>query len=942
MPDQSRARRKASTSDKWMSTPSDVEELSLVYCLGRLDPPGLTERLQAACADLGRIELFYPKGALMVSNADPNARLLIEVNKESLQVFQEAEARNSIDEQQAPAPGGKLAWPSAKRVLKLSRDDISRDIISNEKHSFYLVVKVRSYVSKRSSSWSLLLAVQARCHKLLERLEGLTSASTVSFTCCAAECIRREADNGRNTHHLRMEDIIDRSQGEAITLKCQMCGREERLEAELNAEAQPISTQLQPKGERQEALRHCRFAGHLRLGWPIEALESNRHLLERKLPHELRAASAEDEVDSIVNRIADEIKSNEATRRDQFGWKDVDWLDYVMGTGKGQMADVPKRLIDAGLDQGREVRGLDSFVVNPAAAAAGLDRAHILALRLFTSSVGIALNEALRNGLKEGVAPSARTCLYPTLVLKLLEGVERLMTVAAPSANSTSGERMAKSEEGPGSSDGSIEGGACRSKCEGRSETSAVAGVEREGRGRAVAGFAGAQQKVRDEGAHSKEQARHLWHAIIRPVPLRHPWSVAPTSPDCSHFLTSFLERGGVELSFLSASLDRDAVLASAGEDAVLLLRLEADLPGADLSFLSVFPHAMETCFPPCVYLRPSLEPAPTHAVNSLAVHACTLITSLSISKVSKAAPSDVVDIDIDERTRESEPSTVATAAAAMKLQRAPTTRKAPVAANHERTTATQKTKESKAVRGAPKPTVESIAVRGAPKESPTLRNHRAAVDAMKSLISSRKKSLVVGDKARNELLDDGIAQLIPAFEATTLVCVRWLLQLAEKGRTFPAWQQLPPEALARPAAMCLWTGWGLPIAILSYPWAAKHHPDPEGFQLRRLRPALHAIVQECNMKGGGTWGVAVDFMSLPQRGYSSGGGKGAPTDCDDRSASEKSFFQKGLKSLNLWYVSRKVYVLMLTASLPETAENRTEYNSRGWCHSKKPDPPII
>ena len=53
--------------------------------------------------------------------------------------------------------------------------------------------------------------------------------------------------------------------------------------------------------------------------------------------------------------------------------------------------------------------------------------------------------------------------------------------------------------------------------------------------------------------------------------------------------------------------------------------------------------------------------------------------------------------------------------------------------------------------------------------------------------------------------------------------------------------------------------------------------------------------------------------------------------DSDDRTADEKGLFGKGLKSLNLWYVSRKVCVLMLTGPLPEDAENKTDYNLRGW-----------
>ena len=57
--------------------------------------------------------------------------------------------------------------------------------------------------------------------------------------------------------------------------------------------------------------------------------------------------------------------------------------------------------------------------------------------------------------------------------------------------------------------------------------------------------------------------------------------------------------------------------------------------------------------------------------------------------------------------------------------------------------------------------------------------------------------------------------------------------------------------------------------------------PDPTGQQMRRLVPLLRTMVESCtkglgasginaNMKAR-VWGVVIDFMSLPQRGYTSG-----------------------------------------------------------------------
>ena len=66
-----------------------------------------------------------------------------------------------------------------------------------------------------------------------------------------------------------------------------------------------------------------------------------------------------------------------------------------------------------------------------------------------------------------------------------------------------------------------------------------------------------------------------------------------------------------------------------------------------------------------------------------------------------------------------------------------------------------------------------------------------------------------------------------------------------------------------------------LPIAVLSYGWASRGHPDPTGEQLRRLQPALEAML--CGWSSDDpayhaeTWGVVWDFASLPQRGYTTG-----------------------------------------------------------------------
>ena len=54
--------------------------------------------------------------------------------------------------------------------------------------------------------------------------------------------------------------------------------------------------------------------------------------------------------------------------------------------------------------------------------------------------------------------------------------------------------------------------------------------------------------------------------------------------------------------------------------------------------------------------------------------------------------------------------------------------------------------------------------------------------------------------------------------------------------------------------------------------FAFQAHPDPTGEQLKHLLPLLKAIVAECDKVGPNySWGMLWDYMSLPQRGRTTG-----------------------------------------------------------------------
>ena len=121
-----------------------------------------------------------------------------------------------------------------------------------------------------------------------------------------------------------------------------------------------------------------------------------------------------------------------------------------------------------------------------------------------------------------------------------------------------------------------------------------------------------------------------------------------------------------------------------------------------------------------------------------------------------------------------------------------------------------------------------------------------------------------------------------------------------------------------------------LPILAVSYPWLHKDNPDPKGYHLSQLGPALERL-----LAGRDGWdvsfGVFVDWMCLYQNAPSS------------RDQAEDELFGTALGDMDVWYGHKNTTVLSLTA-LPERypegyydagaagISNVATYHSRGWC----------
>ena len=146
--------------------------------------------------------------------------------------------------------------------------------------------------------------------------------------------------------------------------------------------------------------------------------------------HKLLGLTDDDELSRLRNAgeiaIQDEFDAYACKDEDENGWTDLDWLKYLRNEKAAETSvreGAEGTMADDVIDRGLNGMTLDAFVQHPAAVAAGLKRVHVLALRLYSSSVHRNINKPLH----DGCSPT-RPHPYPALVAVLAEAIKKVRT----------------------------------------------------------------------------------------------------------------------------------------------------------------------------------------------------------------------------------------------------------------------------------------------------------------------------------------------------------------------------------------------------------------------------------------------------------------------------------------------------------------------------------
>ena len=371
--------------DLWTSTlpVASQVELSAEYALGHFMPPGLIERLIAACSTLGAYRHHWQRGAL-IEESTASLLLLVVLRSEAA----------------APSSMG-------------------------EHHSLRLAV--RGAAHQRPALWLLLKQAWKLAEALLEEFPGVAVDARLRCPACSGQ------SNDPAVADTLMAEAVRRNQ-----MDCAACGACVRfllvesagsprssagaapdLLPAGSSGSMPLSAGNSGGGSGSGVSESDRFvAKPLIFGRPVEAAVGVHALL----------GIDEDDLYQLKRRgeaaIAEEMAAFNSQERDASGWSDLDWLNYMRDQPAVERP-LPAGMPSSVLDRGHAGMTLDDFV-RKAPASAKLSRAECLALRLYTCSVYRTINDKLRS-----VCTPEQPHPYPALVANLVLALKKLRTAQA-------------------------------------------------------------------------------------------------------------------------------------------------------------------------------------------------------------------------------------------------------------------------------------------------------------------------------------------------------------------------------------------------------------------------------------------------------------------------------------------------------------------------------
>jgi len=379
----------------------DTEVLGIVMRLGYFAPPGILERLMASCYGLGKYHKFWKRGALIETEL---LSLLIELRQKELGSDDELEQRAGSDGSHHRLSANQMA------ALQARKEQATQVQNNDPRKEFDLTIEFCGDKSSRSQMWVMLMQVRQIAQSVIDDFPGLAVASEF----CCPGCVAR-FDNKPFTWPL--DDVAKKA------VVCSKCGENIALsQIVLNSDkvaAMTLMLDTSPLDMPEFRLS----SDKVRFGKPLEAALGLAKLLGVKDLEEIERLRTLGEA-----AIIEEISTFAREEKDEYGWRDIDWMHYITGTkppaAEGEEAKELRP--PEGIDLGRPDSKLQTFAASAAATAAGLQRVHILAVRLYSSSVYRTVNQAMH----DGCSPE-RPHPYPALVLQLIDALARLRIAQA-------------------------------------------------------------------------------------------------------------------------------------------------------------------------------------------------------------------------------------------------------------------------------------------------------------------------------------------------------------------------------------------------------------------------------------------------------------------------------------------------------------------------------